>query len=59
MSRFSEAATGLKEVGSPILMAKIDGERYGKVASELEIKGFPTLLFFVNGMRILRVNFNV
>ncbi|KAJ4882111.1 Protein disulfide isomerase-like 1-5 [Raphanus sativus] len=30
-------------------MAKIDGERYGKVASELEIKGFPTLLLFVNG----------
>lgn len=49
MPRFSEAATGLKEIGSPVLMAKIDGDRYGKVASELEIKGFPTLLLFVNG----------
>ena len=37
MPRFSEAATGLKEIGSPVLMAKIDGDRYGKVASELEI----------------------
>ncbi|WZZ07694.1 hypothetical protein YC2023_093615 [Brassica napus] len=49
MPRFSEAATGLKEIGSSVLMAKIDGDRYGKVASELEIKGFPTLLLFVNG----------
>uniref|UniRef100_A0A1J3I4V9 protein disulfide-isomerase n=1 Tax=Noccaea caerulescens TaxID=107243 RepID=A0A1J3I4V9_NOCCA len=49
MPRFSEAATALKEIGSPILMAKIDGDRYSKVASELEIKGFPTLLLFVNG----------
>ncbi|ESQ30226.1 hypothetical protein EUTSA_v10011373mg [Eutrema salsugineum] len=49
MPRFAEAATALKEIGSPILMAKIDGDRYTKVASELEIKGFPTLLLFVNG----------
>lgn len=49
MPRFAEAATGLKEMGSPVLMAKIDGERYSKVASQLEIKGFPTLLLFVNG----------
>lgn len=49
MPRFSEAATGLKEMGNPILMAKIDGDRYSKVASELGIKGFPTLLLFVNG----------
>ncbi|KAF8050180.1 hypothetical protein N665_2032s0008 [Sinapis alba] len=43
------AATGLKEIGSQVLMAKIDGDRYGKDASELEIEGFPTLLLFVNG----------
>ncbi|XP_010503804.1 PREDICTED: protein disulfide isomerase-like 1-6 [Camelina sativa] len=49
MPRFAEAATGLKEFGSSVLMAKIDGERYSKVASQLEIKGFPTLLLFVNG----------
>lgn len=49
MPRFAEAATALKEIGSPILMAKIDGDRYSKIASELEIKGFPTLVLFVNG----------
>ncbi|XP_010487456.1 PREDICTED: protein disulfide isomerase-like 1-6 [Camelina sativa] len=49
MPRFAEAATGLKEFGSSVLMAKIDGERYSKVASQLEIKGFPTLLLFVSG----------
>lgn len=49
MPQFAEAATALKELGSPLLMAKIDAERYPKVASTLEIKGFPTLLLFVNG----------
>lgn len=49
MPKFAEAATALKELGSPLLMAKIDAERYPKVASSLEIKGFPTLLLFVNG----------
>ncbi|XP_006297318.2 protein disulfide isomerase-like 1-6 [Capsella rubella] len=49
MPRFAEAATDLKEMGSSVLMAKIDGERYSKMASHLEIKGFPTLLLFVNG----------
>jgi protein disulfide-isomerase A1 len=49
MPRFAEAATALKEIGSSVLMAKIDGDRYSKIASELEIKGFPTLLLFVNG----------
>ncbi|CAL9218649.1 unnamed protein product [Arabidopsis halleri] len=49
MPRFAEAATALKEIGSPILMAKIDGDRYSKIASVLEIKGFPTLVLFVNG----------
>lgn len=49
MPKFAEAATALKELGSPLLMAKIDAERYPKVASTLDIKGFPTLLLFVNG----------
>ncbi|KAK4361895.1 hypothetical protein RND71_017136 [Anisodus tanguticus] len=49
MPKFAEAATALKELGSSLLMAKIDAERYPKVASNLEIKGFPTLLLFVNG----------
>ncbi|CAI9114134.1 OLC1v1014787C1 [Oldenlandia corymbosa var. corymbosa] len=49
MPRFAEAATTLKELGSPVLMAKLDAERYPKAASTLEIKGIPTLLLFVNG----------
>nr|XP_043615169.1 protein disulfide isomerase-like 1-6 [Erigeron canadensis] len=50
MPRFAEAASFLKELkGGSVLMAKIDAERYPKVASSLGIKGYPTLLFFVNG----------
>jgi protein disulfide-isomerase A1 len=49
MPQFAEAANKLKELGSPVLMAKLDAERYPKVASTLGIKGFPTLLLFVNG----------
>ncbi|XP_010249710.1 PREDICTED: protein disulfide isomerase-like 1-6 [Nelumbo nucifera] len=49
MPRFAEAATALKEMGSPLLLAKLDAERYPKAASSLGIKGFPTLLLFVNG----------
>ncbi|KAG2729072.1 hypothetical protein I3760_01G233600 [Carya illinoinensis] len=49
MPQFAEAATSLKELGSPLLMAKLDADRYPKAASLLEIKGFPTLLLFVNG----------
>lgn len=48
MPHFAEAAMSLKEMGSKILMAKIDAERYPKAASVLGIKGFPTLLLFVN-----------
>ncbi|KAL6996475.1 protein disulfide isomerase-like [Sarracenia purpurea var. burkii] len=49
MPQFAEAATDLKELESKLLMAKLDAERYPKVASNLGIKGFPTLLLFVNG----------
>ncbi|GKV16260.1 hypothetical protein SLEP1_g26928 [Rubroshorea leprosula] len=49
MPQFAEAANSLKELGSPLLMAKLDGDRYPKVASMLDVKGFPTLLLFVNG----------
>lgn len=49
MPQFAEAATSLKELGSPLQMAKLDADRYPKPASLLGIKGFPTLLLFVNG----------
>ncbi|XP_008795059.2 protein disulfide isomerase-like 1-5 [Phoenix dactylifera] len=49
MPRFAEAAMALKEMGSPLLLAKLDAERHSKAASLLGIKGFPTVLLFVNG----------
>ena len=51
MPRFVVAATAtaLREMGSPIVMAKLDAERHAKAASLLGIKGFPTILLFVNG----------
>ncbi|KAJ4958068.1 hypothetical protein NE237_025179 [Protea cynaroides] len=49
MPQFAEAATVLKDVVGPLLMAKLDAESYPKTASKLGIKGFPTLLLFVNG----------
>ncbi|EYU21458.1 hypothetical protein ABFS82_09G110500 [Erythranthe guttata] len=50
MPEFADAANVLKgSLGIGILMAKIDAERYPKAASFLGIKGFPTLLLFVNG----------
>ncbi|KAK9054702.1 hypothetical protein SSX86_025781 [Deinandra increscens subsp. villosa] len=49
MPRFAEAAGSLKELKSSVLMAKVDAERNPKVASNLGVKGYPTLLLFVNG----------
>ncbi|KAG5537701.1 hypothetical protein RHGRI_024975 [Rhododendron griersonianum] len=49
MPQFAEAATELKEMGRDVVMAKIDAERYPKAASNLGIKGYPTMLLFVNG----------
>uniref|UniRef100_A0A1D1YGF8 protein disulfide-isomerase n=1 Tax=Anthurium amnicola TaxID=1678845 RepID=A0A1D1YGF8_9ARAE len=49
MPRFAEAATALRGLGSPLVMAKLDAERHAKAASLLGVKGFPTLLLFVNG----------
>lgn len=49
MPQFAEAANSLKELGSPVVLAKLDAERYPKAASTLDIKGFPTLLLFTNG----------
>lgn len=49
MPQYAEAAYSLKELGSPVVLAKLDAERYPKAASRLDIKGFPTLLLFTNG----------
>ncbi|URE43250.1 Thioredoxin [Musa troglodytarum] len=49
MPRFAEAATTLREMGSSLVVAKLDAERHAKAASLLGIKGFPTILLFTNG----------
>ncbi|CAL9179041.1 unnamed protein product [Musa hybrid cultivar] len=49
MPRFAEAATTLREMGSSLVVAKLDAERHAKAASLLGIKGFPTILLFANG----------
>lgn len=55
MPRFAEAATVLREMmiagdgGGDVVMAKLDAERYPKAAGWIGIKGYPTLLLFVNG----------
>ncbi|KAK6914881.1 Thioredoxin domain [Dillenia turbinata] len=49
MPKFAEAAMTLKVLDSPVLMAKVDADRYTRAAKVLGIKGFPTLLLFVNG----------
>ncbi|GJW58616.1 disulfide isomerase-like protein 1-6 [Tanacetum coccineum] len=46
--RFAEAATEMREMKSGVLMSKVDAERCPKAASLLGIKGYPTLLLFVN-----------
>ncbi|OAY78363.1 Protein disulfide isomerase-like 1-5 [Ananas comosus] len=53
MPRFAEAAVELREMGSSVLVAKLDAERYAKAASALGIKGFPTILLFVNGTKLI------
>ncbi|KAK8967751.1 Protein disulfide isomerase-like 1-6 [Platanthera guangdongensis] len=35
-------------MGSSVIMAKLDAERYAKAAELLGIKGFPTILLYVN-----------
>ncbi|AQL03618.1 hypothetical protein ZEAMMB73_Zm00001d046024 [Zea mays] len=36
-------------MGSVVAFAKLDGERYPKTAATVGVKGFPTVLLFVNG----------
>ncbi|PAN25644.1 hypothetical protein PAHAL_4G315100 [Panicum hallii] len=49
MPRFAEAAAALRAMGSAVAFAKLDGERYPKAAAAVGVKGFPTVLLFVNG----------
>ena len=49
MPRFAEAAAALRAMGSAVAFAKLDGEQYPKAAAAVGVKGFPTVILFVNG----------
>eukprot|EP00250_Pteridium_aquilinum_P008794 c18213_g1_i1 orf=698-2020(-) len=43
------AAPGLAEKVPPIVLAKLNADKYTKLASRFEVRGYPTLKFFING----------
>ncbi|KAI0496086.1 hypothetical protein KFK09_022393 [Dendrobium nobile] len=47
-----EAAPILARLNQPIVIAKLDADKYRKLASRHEIDGFPTLKLFVHGVSI-------
>lgn len=49
---YTEVADELKAQGSVVRVAKIDSTEEKKSASEYGVKGFPTLIFFLNGKKI-------
>ncbi|KAK1266279.1 Protein disulfide isomerase-like 1-5 [Acorus gramineus] len=54
MPRFAEAAMDLKGMDGDrvVVVAKLDAERHTKAAAQLGVRGFPSLLLFVNGSSI-------
>ncbi|KAI5063402.1 hypothetical protein GOP47_0021949 [Adiantum capillus-veneris] len=43
------AAPGLAERSPPIVLAKLNAEKYTKIASRFDVRGYPTLKFFIHG----------
>jgi len=46
---YAEAATALKEFDAEIILAKVDATEEKTLGEKFEIKGFPTLKWFVDG----------
>lgn len=47
-----ETAPVLAKLNQPVVIAKLDADKYRKLASKHEIDGFPTLKLFVHGVPI-------
>jgi protein disulfide-isomerase A1 len=49
---YSAAATQLREEGAEIYLGKVDATQETQLAEDFEVRGYPTLKFFVNGQPI-------
>ncbi|MCO5570740.1 hypothetical protein L7F22_024468 [Adiantum nelumboides] len=49
VSQLDVAAPGLAERIPPIVLAKLNAEKYTKIASRFDVRGYPTLKFFIHG----------
>lgn len=46
---YASAAKALAKMEPPVTLAKIEGEKAKDIAEEYEVKGFPTMKWFVEG----------
>ncbi|KAL6785983.1 RB60 [Auxenochlorella protothecoides x Auxenochlorella symbiontica] len=46
---YAAAATEVKKQGLPAILAKVDATEEGDLANQFDVKGYPTLKWFVNG----------
>lgn len=47
---YAAAATELKTANEDVVLAKVDATEENELAHEYDIQGFPTLLFFIDGV---------
>ncbi|KAK2643338.1 hypothetical protein Ddye_025101 [Dipteronia dyeriana] len=47
---YAAAAAELKSANEDVVLAKIDGTEESELAQEYDVQGFPTVLFFVDGV---------
>ncbi|KAK1587461.1 hypothetical protein Q3G72_013079 [Acer saccharum] len=47
---YAAAATELKSANEDVVLAKIDASEESELAQEYDVQGFPTVLFFVDGV---------